>query len=58
MKHPQKKHFRSRAHCNPLSHNDGFIYPTSPNEIDWSTYYPNIVEENRIVRYLDIGMGM
>lgn len=21
---PQKKYFRSRAHCNPLSHNDAF----------------------------------
>ncbi len=21
---PQKKYYRSRAHCNPLSHNDSF----------------------------------
>lgn len=24
VKAPQKKFFRSRAHCNPLSHNDSF----------------------------------
>lgn len=27
---PLKRFFRSRAHCNPLSHNDGFHYPISP----------------------------
>lgn len=27
---PLKRYFRSRAHCNPLSHNDGFRYPLSP----------------------------
>jgi hypothetical protein len=27
---PLKRFFRSRAHCNPLSHNDGFKYPLSP----------------------------
>ena len=25
--YPQKKYFRSRAHCNPLSNNDGVPYP-------------------------------
>ena len=25
---PKKKYFRSRAHCNPLSHNDSFDYPS------------------------------
>lgn len=24
IKAPQKKFYRSRAHCNPLSHNDSF----------------------------------
>ena len=28
---PLKRFFRSRAHCNPLSHNDGFHYPLSPD---------------------------
>lgn len=27
---PLKRYYRSRAHCNPLSHNDGFKYPLSP----------------------------
>ena len=25
--YPQKRFFRSRAHCNPLSHNDAAPYP-------------------------------
>ena len=38
---PQKKFYRSRAHCNPLSHNDGFRYPLSPAHMDWTSHYPN-----------------
>jgi len=56
-KMPKKKFFRTRAHCNPLSHNDGFAYPVSARDIDWSQYFPNIAPENRMVRHLDIGMG-
>lgn len=56
-KMPKKKFFRTRAHCNPLSHNDGFAYPLNASEVDWSLYYPNIKEEDRLVRHLDIGMG-
>ena len=37
---PQKKYFRMRAHCNPLSHNDSFAYPVCPEEMDWSGHYP------------------
>jgi len=54
---PRKRFFRTRAHCNPLSHNDGFEYPVSPSEIDWTIYYPKIPETERVVRILDIGMG-
>lgn len=54
---PKKRFFRSRAHCNPLSHNDGFEYPLSPEEANWSIMYPNIPEKDRVVRILDIGMG-
>lgn len=54
---PKKKFFRTRAHCNPLSHNDGFAYPVSSDKFDWSSYYPNLKEEDRLVRHLDIGMG-
>jgi len=46
---------RARAHCNPLSHNDGFDYPVTPAEMDWITPYPDI--EDRTVRYLDVGCG-
>lgn len=38
---PQKRFFRQRAHCNPLSHNDTFEYPTTPLDMDWSVHYPN-----------------
>lgn len=52
---PQKKFFRSRAHCNPLSHNDGFKYPLSPHNMDWSAHYPN--KPGARVEVLDIGCG-
>eukprot|EP01035_Chromulina_nebulosa_P017616 gene17616-23191_t len=54
---PKKKFFRSRAHCNPLSHNDGFNYPLEPNLDVWQPLYPNINKSDLIVRHLDIGMG-
>eukprot|EP00566_Odontella_aurita_P020852 CAMPEP_0113573936 /NCGR_PEP_ID=MMETSP0015_2-20120614/26882_1 /TAXON_ID=2838 /ORGANISM="Odontella" /LENGTH=363 /DNA_ID=CAMNT_0000477045 /DNA_START=105 /DNA_END=1196 /DNA_ORIENTATION=- /assembly_acc=CAM_ASM_000160 len=39
---PQKKFYRSRAHCNPLSHNDAFDYPLGPDDVDWTAeHYPN-----------------
>jgi len=38
---PQKKFYRSRAHCNPLSFNESFEYPTSPELMDWiEDHYP------------------
>lgn len=44
---PQKKFYRSRAHCNPLSHNNSFYYPTNPDCIDWSIdHYPNVQTTN------------
>jgi len=52
---PCKKHYRQRAHCNPLSNNDGFEYPVRPEEMDWTTYYPNI--PNAHVDFVDIGCG-
>ncbi|TMW57198.1 hypothetical protein Poli38472_003123 [Pythium oligandrum] len=55
VKAPQKKFYRSRAHCNPLSHNDSFEYPLTPEVMDWSVYYPGI--ENPSVDFLDIGCG-
>lgn len=39
---PQKKFYRSRAHCNPLSFNEAFDYPTSPELMSWAEdHYPN-----------------
>ncbi len=39
---PQKRFYRSRAHCNPLSHNDTFNYPSRPDIFDWTVdHYPN-----------------
>lgn len=39
---PQKRFYRSRAHCNPLSHNDTFEYPKRPDLFDWTIdHYPN-----------------
>jgi tRNA (guanine-N7-)-methyltransferase len=54
---PKKRYFRSRAHCNPLSNNDGFQYPLLPSSDVWEAHYPNIEKDKRIVRILDIGMG-
>lgn len=33
---PQKKFYRSRAHVNPLSHNNAYEYPTKPALLDWT----------------------
>jgi tRNA (guanine-N7-)-methyltransferase len=39
---PQKRFYRSRAHCNPLSHNDTFEYPSHPDQLDWGKdHYPS-----------------
>ena len=54
---PKKRFFRSRAHCNPLSHNDGFEYPLEAGEANWKVHYPHVPEKDRVVRILDIGMG-
>mmetsp|Transcript_21763 Transcript_21763/g.37365 ORF Transcript_21763/g.37365 Transcript_21763/m.37365 type:complete len:312 (+) Transcript_21763:121-1056(+) len=38
---PQKKFYRARAHCNPLSFNETFDYPTRPDLFDWTEdHYP------------------
>ena len=54
---PLKRFFRSRAHCNPLSHNDGFSYPLSPIEAKWELHYPDISDSERVVKFIDVGMG-
>lgn len=58
---PQKKFYRSRAHCNPLSHNDTFEYPFHPSKMDWGPYYPDMRPSNPLQKIaptvLDIGCG-
>ncbi|KAI5467674.1 PXA domain-containing protein [Mariannaea sp. PMI_226] len=65
---PRKKFFRQRAHANPFS--DHLLeYPASPDDMDWSAYYPDFVEERQSedatrptrlkkdVEIVDIGCG-
>lgn len=60
---PQKKFYRARAHCNPLSNNDTFLYPKHPTLMDWKTHhYPNATtkeDTDSLIRpnILDIGCG-
>lgn len=57
--YPQKKFFRSRAHCNPLSNNDGFEYPVAPEASDaWAEVFPaHGRDAGALVRHLDVGCG-
>ena len=52
--HPQKKHFRQRAHCNPLSHNDAYDYPSDPSCFDEARLFSG---GNGCVRFVDVGCG-
>lgn len=56
---PQKKFYRQRAHCNPLSHNDAFEYPRTPQAMDWTQeHYPEPPAGNSLQpTVLDIGCG-
>ncbi|CAJ1967188.1 unnamed protein product [Cylindrotheca closterium] len=56
---PQKKFYRQRAHCNPLSHNDAFEYPRTPQDMDWTEeHYPEPPAGNSLQpTVLDIGCG-
>ena len=54
---PQKKFYRLRAHCNPLSHNDTFDYPLSPSHMNWTeSHYPQLAV-GVVPDVLDIGCG-
>ncbi|KAL2262730.1 hypothetical protein VTK26DRAFT_268 [Humicola hyalothermophila] len=39
---PRKKFYRQRAHANPFSDHQ-LIYPPHPDQMDWSTLYPDYV---------------
>ncbi len=28
--------------CNPLSNNDGFTYPKTPKDMDWTPHFPDV----------------
>ena len=56
--YPQKRFFRSRAHCNPLSHNDAAPYPRNPSALDWAGLYPTRDADNGAnIAFLDVGCG-
>ncbi|KAI8723990.1 TRNA (guanine-N(7)-)-methyltransferase [Fusarium sp. LHS14.1] len=65
---PRKKFYRQRAHANPFS--DHMLeYPTSPDDMDWSVYFPHYVQDEasedatkprplrKDVEIVDIGCG-
>ena len=43
---PQKKFYRQRAHSNPMADHT-FEYPISPDQMDWSQYYPKFFRSNK-----------
>ncbi|EPS42885.1 hypothetical protein H072_3194 [Dactylellina haptotyla CBS 200.50] len=43
---PQKKYYRQRAHANPFS-DHRLSYPVSPDEMDWSDYFPAYFSKKR-----------
>lgn len=67
---PQKKYYRQRAHSNPLA-DHSFVYPTSPEEADWTSHFPNFfpdaseteppdAKKSRcacVVEFVDVGCG-
>ena len=56
---PQKRFYRQRAHCNPLAHNDSYVYPISPQHMDWKQEFS--LDDNEkpppSPTVLDIGCG-
>jgi len=54
---PQKRHYRQRAHSNPIS-DHCLEYPTTPEDMDWEKFYPEITDESgKQVEFLDVGCG-
>ena len=51
---PQKKNYRQRAHCNPLSHNDAYDYPADPSKFDETAIFSG---GDDLVRFVDVGCG-
>lgn len=56
---PQKRHYRQRAHSNPMADHT-FQYPVCPQEMDWAQLYPHFFREgngNAQVEFADVGCG-
>lgn len=53
---PQKRYFRQRAHVNPIADHN-FVYPLSPDDVNWSEFYQIDDKDRSKVRYLDVGCG-
>ena len=47
LKLPCKKHFRQRAHSNPLGDHN-VEYPLSPNTMDWGKHFPKYFNQNKV----------
>ncbi|CAJ2505315.1 Uu.00g127090.m01.CDS01 [Anthostomella pinea] len=43
---PQKRFYRQRAHANPFSDHH-LVYPTTPQDMDWSSYFPAFVADQQ-----------
>jgi len=54
---PQKRHYRQRAHSNPIC--DHIMdYPVCPDDMNWNEYYPEFDQSpDSKVEFLDIGCG-
>ncbi|GAA5862694.1 hypothetical protein JCM3774_001888 [Rhodotorula dairenensis] len=65
---PRKRHYRQRAHANPLSIHH-LEYPPSPDKMDWSTHFPTFFQpppaqgqgsvnlKGKKVEFADVGCG-
>lgn len=56
---PQKRYYRQRAHSNPIADHFFDDYPITPDDVDWSSFYPLYMnnENGSKVEFLDIGCG-
>jgi tRNA (guanine-N7-)-methyltransferase len=49
---PRKKHYRQRAHSNPISDHD-ICYPRSPDHMDWSQLYGEFAMHRKVWHAID-----
>ncbi|KAI6088649.1 putative methyltransferase [Hypoxylon rubiginosum] len=53
---PKKKFYRQRAHANPFS-DHRLTYPTRPEDMDWSTFFPAFVADAQLDQRPDTAEG-